>query len=136
MHEINEYTDASVEFYPNFFSVDKLKLKKMNDINFYNADDIYEYIDKFPSVSKVQFKSTLTGFDSSSRNKKKCNVILGTNPDKFKNSLRNQIKNSKEEFVFINAWNEWSESAVLEPSVEYKYLYLKAVKNVTSKLYL
>jgi hypothetical protein len=136
MLEVSKYADANVEFYPNFFSKNKLKFKRTTEANYYDADEIYNYINKFPKFSKIQFLSTLTGFDSSSRNKNNCNIIVGSNPKKFKNSLQKQIYRSKHEFVFINAWNEWSESAVLEPSTRFEYAYLNAIKNVTSKIYL
>ena len=126
--EIADFVDAAVEFYPNFLG-DKSKMFKQEDKrNFYNIDMVYDYIFDFPKYHDVQFKSILTNFDTSPRSCKRCNIFVGATPEKFGKGLSTQCKNSKEEFVFVNAWNEWSESAVLEPEEVYGYEYLNMVK--------
>ena len=37
------------------------------------------------------------------------------------------IKN--QEYLFINAWNEWAEGMIMEPTEENKYKYLEWIKD-------
>ena len=39
----------------------------------------------------------------------------------------------EENFIFINAWNEWTEGGYLEPDADNGYGYLEAIKDVFKK---
>lgn len=69
-------------------------------------------------------------WDNSPRRGRNGTIVRGGSPTKFEENLRGQIARASENrsgFVFINAWNEWAESAYLEPDVGYGAGYLEAL---------
>jgi lipopolysaccharide biosynthesis protein len=79
------------------------------------------------------------GWDNSSRRVgRSFTVFFGSTPSLFKHWLSSTIKQfktfSKEEnFVFINAWNEWAEGNHLEPDNKWGHSYLDAVKEAVKE---
>lgn len=55
----------------------------------------------------------------------------GSTPELFGKFLRNARNYvNKDRVVMIEAWNEWGEGSILEPSIEYKFAYLDKVREV------
>lgn len=93
------------------------------------------YIEK-QKIQHNVFAGTFCGYDDSPRRQKKGLIFTMVSPQKFQHTLEILLKKSKavdNEYVYINAWNEWGECAYLEPDSEYKYSYLDAVKNAYEK---
>jgi lipopolysaccharide biosynthesis protein len=85
-------------------------------------------------ISKPIFWGGFVDWDNTARYGNRATIFSGANPDKFRFWLRKLIENLKNkphdrQFIFINAWNEWAESAYLEPDETYQYKYLEALKN-------
>ena len=62
-------------------------------------------------------------------------IWAGANPYTFRRWLAAAVRavlprNADERVVFINAWNEWAEGAVLEPTDKFGRSYLLAVRDV------
>lgn len=58
-------------------------------------------------------------------------VRTGSTPDLFERSLRQAREHvNGDRVVLIEAWNEWGEGSVLEPSVEHRFAYLDRVRRV------
>lgn len=75
--------------------------------------------------------TVMPGWDRRPWTKHEDVIITGSTPELFAESLRaarNYV--SKDKVVLIEAWNEWGEGSVLEPSVERGFGYLEAVRNV------
>jgi lipopolysaccharide biosynthesis protein len=79
------------------------------------------------------FKTVFPSWDNTARRVFQSNVLKNT-PSLYKKWLKDCIewtkenKHQEEQFVFINAWNEWAEGAHLEPDQKYGYAYLQATK--------
>ncbi len=87
------------------------------------------------SLPKTDFPGVMVNFDNTARKKWKADVWYGSNPYTFSRWLRDATeavydRPPEKRLVFINAWNEWAESAVLEPTQRWGRTYLQAVRNV------
>jgi len=72
-------------------------------------------------------------WDNSARRKKNPTIFYNATPSAYKKWLQAIVKKftpySKEEnFIFINAWNEWAEGNHLEPCIKWGRQYLEATK--------
>lgn len=83
------------------------------------------------SHGKNQFRTVFVDFDDSPRRGERAVITRGSTPRKFGEYLRKSIRRSHEEgneYLFINAWNEWGEGNYLEPDTKYGYQYLNQIK--------
>ena len=70
-----------------------------------------------------------------SRRQWRADAWYGSNPYTFHRWLTGLVRAvtdraPQERLVFINAWNEWAEEAVLKPTTRFGRTYLQAVRNV------
>lgn len=148
-------SNAIVEFEPlytiNYFTNPYLKaffskiirLINLRTYRIIDYDKIWKRIIKRNKKynNKIRFLGAFTDWDNSPRYKEKAIIFKGSNPKKFEYYLFKQTqklnlsKNIEDtQIIFINAWNEWTEGAYLEPCKKWKYGYLKAIKNIKDKL--
>ena len=110
--------------------INKIRSKKVVErridariINKYMNNDVAK-------TEKPVFKGVFPMWDNTPRREYKGLIYTNTSSQLFKNAI-NKIKldnNIKNNFVYINAWNEWGEGCYLEPDVKNKYEYLEAIK--------
>lgn len=80
-----------------------------------------------------EFPCLIPDWDNTPRRSHRGLVYKGTNPEYFEKALKilkDKKSGHKNDFVYINAWNEWGEGAFLEPDKDKGYAYLEAVKRV------
>lgn len=86
----------------------------------------------------VFFPGAMPSWDNTARRGRRGNFLFkNANPKKFQEWLEfiksnYKPKNQEENFVFINAWNEWAEGNHLEPCQQWNRAYLEAVQQVFS----
>ncbi len=82
---------------------------------------------------KNHYRMVFVDFDDSPRRKTRAVVMKRSTPERFGKYLKEAIELSrqeKNEYVFLNAWNEWGEGNYLEPDTRHGYGYLKQIKAV------
>lgn len=83
------------------------------------------------SHEKNHFRTVFVDYDDSPRRGVRAVVTRGTSPEKFGRYLKAALRQSLEEgneYVFLNAWNEWGEGNYLEPDERHGYGYLEKVR--------
>jgi lipopolysaccharide biosynthesis protein len=81
------------------------------------------------------YPGVMVTFDNTARRQSNPDVWYGSNPYTFRRWLAAAAaavahRDPDDRLVFINAWNEWAEGAVLEPSDRFGRSYLLAVRDV------
>lgn len=99
-----------------------------------NIDWIYNAIIS-RDYSENECPGIIGEWDNTPRRKHKGLIYKGSSADKFEKVLRvlkKKVEGRKYDFVYINAWNEWGEGAMLEPEETLKYSYLEVIKKVSN----
>lgn len=79
--------------------------------------------------NKKTYKSFFVDWDNTARKGKKAMIFNSVSSKEFGRNLKKLITSYDEEFLFINAWNEWAEGTYLEPDSKNKYEFLQEMKN-------
>ncbi len=99
--------------------------------------DVHDYIARRQYLYQCNtnlFKGIFPNWDNTPRKCYNHAFIWQNNPQDYKVWLKDILnwtkdnKSKEEQYIFINAWNEWAEGAHLEPDKKYGYAYLQATK--------
>lgn len=101
---------------------------------------IYDYTKALEKSLSSNYMKTLPkrticgimpGWDNTARRHLKAHIAYGANPASFNRWLSGlmteRVPESYRREMFINAWNEWAEKAMLEPTLNYENLYLQVL---------
>jgi len=78
-------------------------------------------------------------WDNIARRQHAGNTFTDASPELFEEwmdacaSFTNEYNQENEKFLFINAWNEWAEGAILEPDQDRGFAHLEVLNRVVSK---
>lgn len=130
--------DAAVEFPPHpGTACDRSHLQSLQNLSRFTQQREINVIDYHSAVKAwshrnpfnyKHFKCCFPSWDNSPRRINSCSSIFAwSNPDLYSQWLSNCLNIADEgDFVFINAWNEWTEGAYLEPDLFWGHAYLEA----------
>ena len=142
-NSITEGFDAAMDFQPIGVMVSKIlreKVKLLNPKDNSDFPEVYNYSDyvdycKASELPDRCFPCVSPGFDNSPRRVGKTFLsFTETSPNKYGDWLMNELcrgtsfQDDEENFVFINAWNEWAEGNHIEPDIRWGRKYLEKTK--------
>jgi len=111
---------------------------KPEKLTFYNYDEVWERILEIQTDGpRTVYPGAFVDWDNTARYKKRATIFQGACPERFEHYFTKLVETMperqiQENFIFLNAWNEWSEGTYLEPDEKYGYQYLEAVRNALS----
>lgn len=132
--------DGAIEFPPHKLAVDLPtvnKQLKLHDSEFtghymHYDDLISRSLDEVPPSFEL-IKTLVPSWDNEARKPGRGMGFVGATPEKYERWLKSLARRAverpllgKQPYVFVNAWNEWAEGALLEPDLHYGYAYLNA----------
>lgn len=142
--EKSRWVNGSVDFEPNRTKAELLEAKTvlqpkedsgllwnrlaMRRINYKELNE--RMLEK--AHEKAHFRMAFVDFDDSPRRKTRAVIMQGSTPERFGKYLRETMRLSQQEgneYVFLNAWNEWGEGNYLEPDTKHRYRYLKQIRS-------
>lgn len=127
--------DAALIYQPRTAIVDlncqgKASLK--NHVRCFSYADVWKRcLDVEPYAMTKTYFMGLSGYDDTARRGQQGECVIERSSMIFRKSLSSLICKSKaaqNEFVFLNAWNEWGEGMYLEPDQRNGFAYLQAIK--------
>lgn len=114
-----------------------LQQEDNNTVSYYPRNEEYEgvcaqIIASAALADKNTFFCGIPQYDDTPRRGQRGYLWKNSSPELFRKMMKHLLHLSiinGNEFIFINAWNEWGEGMYLEPDEEYGYQYLEAVRN-------
>lgn len=104
--------------------------------------DYLETIKTFCNRTDLSYKrhpSVFPDWDNTPRQPLAGNIFIGSIPEVFQAFVEKKLEEVRELFIgdeqllFVNAWNEWAEGAILEPDVRYGHRRLDALRTALVK---
>ncbi len=117
--------------------VQKILGKKYIGKNVIEYKTMVDYYKNYPYPNYTLFPSVTPSWDNSARRKilDRSFVLHNSTPQHYQDLLQHTYNNfmpktSEENFIFINAMNEWAEGNHIEPCKKWGFAYMEATKNV------
>lgn len=134
----SEYRNRPFSHLHNLFSLKKKGNKPFESVNLVDYNSYLDYLKGIEACNYKIFPCVTPMWDNSSRRKNNYFAFKCSTPEKYQEWLEFELEKFKpfsgqENFIFINAWNEWAEGNHLEPCQKWGTKYLEATKAVLEK---
>ena len=138
--------DAAVEFAPDWSAIGNprnlsgIVTEEHNDLSVYDYKVLMNNMLSRKQENYKLFRGVTPSWDNTARRGSKATMFVNSSPILYEKWLRETIKQTKvtfkeeEQFIFINAWNEWAEGNHLEPDIKYGRKFLEATKNALNSV--
>lgn len=123
--------------------IDRLKIEnsmirnKLWAKNVYSYDYLCKVIERKAKAGDSQtFSGIFVGWDNTPRKDEEGIIVCRSSPERFRKHVAKMLRLSEQnqkEYIFLNAWNEWSEGAYIEADKRYGYKYLKVLRDEVHK---
>lgn len=113
-----------------------IRAKFVRELTFYDYDTVWEaIINRGDEEGFDTYPGAFVDWDNTPRYKRRATVFRGASPEAFRRWFERLVatmpsRDLPENFIFLNAWNEWSEGTYLEPDERNGHQYLHALREV------
>ena len=87
-----------------------------------------------PLPDYILYRGVMPSWDNTPRRKKRAHILVHSSPSAYQTWLRRVTAQtmaggeSRAPFIFVNAWNDWTKGAILEPDSRHGYRFLEATR--------
>ena len=109
--------------------------------NIFEYQSIYKNLIPIKELGLKMYPSLCPGWDNSARKRLDPSLILDESTPAYFREWYEKVASdfepysSEENFIFINAWNEWAEGNHLEPCLRWGQKYLESLKDALGEQY-
>ncbi len=130
--EAPDFVDAVAEHHPSCVQAAARPLVS-GGLSIVPVEEIWRLSLAREAGGPVRYRGACHAWDNTPRRGRDGYVILPSRPERYTRHLREifarAAASGDEPFVFLNAWNEWSEGAHLEPDAADGYRWLQCVRD-------
>lgn len=127
---LRKFAEKVLRNSPEWF---QLKLASIAGSSEYKKFSYQDYIETMKKDTthwnnKPVYQVIFPDWDNAPRYKERATFFTGASPKNFESALdviKDKTELHSDKIIFVNAWNEWSEGAYLEPDTVHGYKYLE-----------
>ena len=126
--------DAAVEFQPDWSHLGPPVRQTKDNNRIYDYAQFVERMLKRDAPAYRRLPCVTPAWDNTARRRAEAFIFTGSTPQLYQHWLETVLASQAaagggQSVVFINAWNEWAENAILEPCQTWGRAYLEATRD-------